>query len=167
MVEGVPKWVGPTPVVANGLLFVASNGLDDGNFIMAIRPGVGANGARTNVEWRYGRNISSVPSPVVVGDYLFSVRNGGVMACLEAKTGKLVWQERLPAPGDYYASLVAGDGKIYAISEEGVVTVIAASPVYKLLGRNVMGERCMASPAISERQVFIRSDENLFCIIAK
>lgn len=162
----MPKWVGPTPVVAGGLLFVASNGLDNDNFVMAIHPG-GGNGARANVAWRYARNISSVPSPVIVGDYLFLVRNGGIMACLEAKTGKLIWQERLPAPGDYYASLVAGDSKIYAISEEGVATVVAAKPVYELLSRNVMGERCMASPAVSDRQIFIRSDESLFCIGAK
>ncbi len=164
VVEGVPKWVSPTPVVVGGLLFVASNGLDNDNFMMAVRPGGRGNVTRNNVAWRYVRNISSASSPVVVGDHLFAVRSGGIMVCLDAKTGKLIWQERLPAPGDYYASLVAGDGKIYAISEEGIATVIAAKPVYELLSRNVMGERCMASPAVSDRQIFIRSDESLFCI---
>jgi outer membrane protein assembly factor BamB len=167
MVEGLPRWVTQTPVVANDLLFVASFGLDQYNFIMAIRPGGRGNITQNNVAWRQVRNLNSISSPVIVGDQLFVVRNGGIMACLDAKTGNLIWQERLPAPGDYYASLVAGDGKIYALSEEGIATVIAAKPVYELLGRNVLGERCLASPAISERQVFIRSDESLFCIGAK
>jgi outer membrane protein assembly factor BamB len=164
MVEGVPRWVGPTPVAAHGLLYVASNGLDPENFIMAIRPGGKGNVTRTHVAWRYGKSVSSVPSPVVVGDYLYSVRNGGIMACLNAKTGALMWEQRLPAGGNYYASPVAADGKIYLLSEEGKATVVAAKPVYELLSANDMGERCMASPAISDGQIFIRSDNHLFCI---
>lgn len=164
IVEGVPKWVGPTPVTAHGLLYVASNGLDPQNFIMSIRPGGTGNVTRSHVAWRYERAVSSVPSPVVVGDYLYAVRNGGIVTCLNAKTGARVWQERLPAGGDYYASPVAADGKIYLLSEEGVVTVIAAKPVYQLISSNDMGERCMASPAISDGRIFIRSDSSLFCI---
>ncbi|HXG63757.1 MAG TPA: PQQ-binding-like beta-propeller repeat protein [Blastocatellia bacterium] len=163
-VEGVPRWVGPTPVAAHGLLYVAANGRDPENFVMAIRPGGRGNVTKSHVAWRYDRAVSSVPSPVVVGDYLYMVRNGGIMTCLNAKTGALVWQERLPGKGDYYASPVAADGKIYLLSEEGIVTVIAARPVYQLLGTNDMGERCMASPAISDGRIFIRSDESLFCI---
>jgi outer membrane protein assembly factor BamB len=86
------------------------------------------------------------------------------MTCLEAKTGALVWQERLPGRGDYYASPVAADGKIYVLSEGGEVAVVAAKSKYELLGANQMGERCLASPAISDGQIFIRSDQNLFCI---
>jgi outer membrane protein assembly factor BamB len=70
----------------------------------------------------------------------------------------------LPGKGDYYASPVAADGKIYALSEEGVTTVIAAKPSYELISANPLGERCMASLAISDGQIFIRSDETLFCI---
>lgn len=167
LVEGLPKWINPTPVATANLLFVSANGLENDNLIMAIRPGGRGNLTASNVAWRYVRNISSTPSPVVVGDYLYAVRNGGIVACFEANTGKVIWQERLPAPGNYYASPVAGDGKIYLLSEEGVATVIAAKPVFSLLSKNVLGERCLASPAISGRELFIRSDESLFCISAK
>jgi len=154
--DGLTQWVTPTPVAAHGLLYVASNG-PGGNAIMAIRPG----GA---VAWRYDRSAPYSSSPVVVGDYLYAVKNGGVMNCLNAKTGELVWQERLPARGDYFASLVAADGKVYALSEEGEATVLAAKPSLEVLGSNRLGERCMASPAISDGKLYIRSDNTLYCI---
>lgn len=159
-VEGIPKWVCPTPVIAHGLLYVAANGLDPNNFIWALRPG------GQGIAWRYDKTVSSVASPVVVGDYLFAVRNGGVVVCLSAKTGVLLWQERLPAAarGDYYASPVAADGKIYLLSEDGVACVLAAKPVFELLSLNPLGERTMASPAISGGRIFLRSDQHLFCI---
>jgi len=163
-VEGFPRWLGPTPVVGQGLLYVAANGLDPDNFLLAIRPGGRGDITKTHVAWRYDRNISSVPSPIVVGDYLFTVRDGGVLACLNAKTGAMVWQERLAARGNYYASPVAADGKLYLLSEEGVTTVVAAKPVYELLSVNPLGERCLASPAISDGRIYLRTDDNLYCV---
>ncbi len=162
-VDGLTEWVAPTPVTAHGLLFVASNG-PGGNIIMAIRPGGSGNVTRSHVAWRYERGAPYTPSPVVVGDYLFAVRSGGLLTCLNAKTGVEVWQHRLPARGDYYASLLAGDGKIYALSEDGETTVIAAKPVYQLLSVNDMAERSMATPAVSGGRLFIRTDSALYSI---
>jgi outer membrane protein assembly factor BamB len=163
-VDGFPRWLGPTPVFGHGLLYVASNGLDPDNFLLAIRPGGRGNVTNTHVAWRYDRNISSVPSPVIVGDYLFTVRDGGILTCLNAKTGTLVWQERLAARGNYYASPVAADGKIYLLSEEGITSVVAAKPVYEPLSVNPLGERCLASPAISGGHLYLRTDNSLYCI---
>jgi len=162
-VDGLTTWVTPTPVTAHGLLYAASNG-PGGNMIMAIRPGGQGNITGTHVAWRYEKSAPYTSSPVVVGDYLYAVKNGGVMTCLNAKTGAQMWQERLPARGDYYASLVGADGKVYAMSEDGEATVLAATPSFQVLSSNQMGERCMASPAISGGQLFIRSDDHLFCI---
>ncbi|MBI1984263.1 MAG: PQQ-binding-like beta-propeller repeat protein, partial [Acidobacteria bacterium] len=128
-------------------------------------PGGRGNITGTHVAWRYNRAAPYSSSPVVVGDYLYAVKNGGVMSCLNAKTGELVWQERLPARGDYFASLVAGDAKIYALSEDGQATVVAAKPSFELVSSNDMGERCMASPAVSGGRIFIRTDESLYCIV--
>ncbi|MBI1940380.1 MAG: PQQ-like beta-propeller repeat protein [Acidobacteria bacterium] len=163
-VDGLTRWVTPTPVTAHSLLYVACNG-PGGNLIMAIRPGGRGNITGTHVAWRYNRAAPYSSSPVVVGDYLYAVKNGGVMSCLNAKTGELVWQERLPARGDYFASLVAGDAKIYALSEDGQATVVAAKPSFELVSSNDMGERCMASPAVSGGRIFIRTDESLYCIV--
>jgi outer membrane protein assembly factor BamB len=162
-VDGLTEWVAPTPVTAHGLLFVASNG-PGGNIIMAIRPGGSGNITRSHVAWRYERGAPYTPSPVVVGDYLYAVRSGGLLTCLNAKTGVEVWQQRLPARGDYYASLLAGDGKIYALSEDGEASVIAAKPTYQLLSVNDMGERSMASPAVSSGRIYIRTDSALYAI---
>jgi outer membrane protein assembly factor BamB len=163
MVDGLTTWVTPTPVAAHNLLYVASNG-PGGNIIMAIRPGGRGDITGSHVAWRFERSAPYSSSPVIVGDYLYAVKNGGVMTCLNARTGALAWQERLPARGDYFASLIAADGKVYALSENGEATVVAAKPVYELLSSNKMEERCMASPAVSDGQIFIRSDDNLFCI---
>jgi outer membrane protein assembly factor BamB len=161
--DGLTEWVAPTPVVAHGLLFVASNG-PGGNIIMAIRPGGSGNITRSHVVWRYERGAPYTPSPVVVGDYLYAVRSGGLLTCLNAKTGAEMWQQRLPARGDYYASLLAADGKIYALSEDGETTVIAAKPTYQLLSVNDMAERSMASPAVSNGRLYIRTDKALYAI---
>jgi outer membrane protein assembly factor BamB len=132
--------------------------------IMAIRPGGSGNITRTHVVWRYERGAPYTPSPVVVGDYLYAVRSGGLLTCLNAKTGAEMWQQRLPARGDYYASLLAADGKIYALSEDGETTVIAATPAYQLLSVNDVAERSMASPAVSGGRLYIRTDKTLYAI---
>ena len=160
--RGMTRWAVPIPVAAHGLLF-ATSGLG-GNVFLAIRPGGRGDITNTHLAWRYNRGAPYVPSPVVVGEYLYAVRNGGVMICLRATTGQIAWQKRLPAGGDYYASILAADGKLYTLSEEGKACVLEAGPNFNLLSVNDMNERCMATPAISNGQIFIRSDQTLFCI---
>lgn len=162
-VEGTTLWVTPTPVAAHGLLFVASDG-PGGEIFMAIRPGGRGNITNSHVAWRYERGAPYASSVVVVGDYLYGVKNGGLVTCLLAKTGQLIYQQRLPAGGSYYASPIASEGKIYTLSERGETCVFEAGPAFKLLATNNLGERCMASPAVSRGQIFVRSDKTLFCI---
>lgn len=162
-VGGLTTWVVPTPVAAHGLLFVASNG-PGGNITMAIKPGGRGDITNTHVAWRYERASPYNSSPIVVGDYLYTVKNGGVMTCLNAQTGKLAWQERLPAGGDYYASPVAAEGRLYVVSEDGEVTVVAAKPRFEVIATSSMDERTLASPAVSNGQIFIRTDSQLWAI---
>ncbi len=162
-VDGLTKWVTPTPVIGHGMLFAASNG-PGGNAVLAIRPGGRGNITKSHVAWRHKRGAPYNSSPVLVGDHLFMVKNGGVMSCLDARTGDLVWRERLPARGSYYASLVAADGKIYAVNEDGEVTVIRAGAQFEVLASSDMSERTMASPAISGGRIFIRTDEALYAV---
>lgn len=162
-VDGLSTWVIPTPVAAHGLLFVASDGIG-GDIIMAIRPGGRGNITNSHVVWRYHRSAPYNSSPIVAGDYLYAVKNGGIMTCLQAKTGQLVWQERLPARGDYYASPLAAEGRIYVINEDGDVTVLAAKPSFEVLATNRMDERTMASPAVSGGRIYIRTDLALWAL---
>lgn len=162
-VEGLTTWVTPTPVAAHGLLFVASNG-PGGNVVMAIRRGGRGDVTATHVAWRYDRSAPYSSSPVVVGDHLYTVKNGGVFTCFDARTGAVVWQERLPARGNYYASLIAGDGRVYALSEDGEASVVEAGKTFRILASNALGERTMATPAVSGGRLFIRSDASLFAV---
>jgi len=162
-VDGLTQWVTPTPAAAHGLLFVSANG-PGGAIIMAIRPGGRGNITGSHVVWRHDRAAPYSTSPVVLGDYLYAVKEGGILICLSAKTGELVYQKRLPATGSYYASPIASEGKIYTLSERGETCVVEEGSEFKVLATNEVGERCMASPAVSRGQIFIRSDSTLFCI---
>jgi outer membrane protein assembly factor BamB len=132
---------------------------------MAIRAGGRGDITSTHVAWRLDRAAPFMSSPIVVGNYLFTVRSGGVMACIDARTGQLAWQERLPgAPGDYYASPVAIDGRLYVMNEEGQVSVVTATPRFEWLGSSDMAQRTLASPAVSQGALFIRTDTHLWAI---
>jgi outer membrane protein assembly factor BamB len=160
---GLTRWVTPTPVSAHGLLYVASNG-PGGNLIMAIKPGGRGDVTNSHVVWRYTGAAPYNASPLVVGAYLYAVRNGGVIVCLDAKTGAQKFLERLPAQGSYYASPVYADGRIYTLSEDGEVTALAPKPELQVLGTSKIGERCMASPAVSDGRIIVRSDKTLYSI---
>ena len=90
---------------------------------------------------------------------------GGVAICLKSADGEIVWQERIG--GNHSASPVMAEGRIYFTNEEGESTIIEASPTFKVLAKNSLGEKTQASMAISQKQIFIRTAQNLFCIAAK
>lgn len=103
-------------------------------------------------------------SPVLYRDRLFSVTKGGGMYVLEARTGTLVWKKRLPS-GDYRSSLVAGDGKVYAVNSSGITTVIdAESETPRILSRNNLHIGSSASPAIVDGSILIRTEGHLYRI---
>lgn len=107
---------------------------------------------------------TDVPTPVTDGEHLYIVDDQGIAWCYEAATGKVVWGPERLATGTYSASPVLADGKIYAINEEGTTTVIAAGPKLEILAQNKLGEYVLASPAISEGQIFLRTDQALYAI---
>lgn len=112
--------------------------------------------------WRARRNFPDVPSPVVYGAHAYAVTNKGIATCLEVRTGKVCWTERLH--GIFEASVAAGDGKLFFCDMDGVTTVVAAGPTFQLLSRNAVGESVRASFAIREGRIFIRGDRHLFCV---
>ncbi|MHC4401685.1 MAG: outer membrane protein assembly factor BamB family protein [Planctomycetota bacterium] len=134
-----------------------------GNVLLAIRPGGRGNVTDTHVAWRVARTAPYVPSPLSYGDYVYVVKGGGIASCFDAATGNLAWKQRIGASGAYYASPVAGDGKVYLISEAGDATVLAAGPEPSVLGRSSLGERCLATPAIFGGMLYIRTQSNLYC----
>lgn len=134
-----------------------------GNVLKAIRPGGHGDVTDTHVAWRVPGQAPYVPSPLAYGDYVYLVKTGGIVSCFEATTGNQVWKERLGASGDYYASPVAGDGKLFLVSEAGKVSVLAAGPKFQLLREGSLGERCFATPAIAAGKLYLRTESNLYC----
>ncbi|MCX6901583.1 MAG: PQQ-binding-like beta-propeller repeat protein [Verrucomicrobia bacterium] len=135
-----------------------------GNVLMAIRPGGQGDATATHVAWREPRAAPYVPSPLLYEDHLYVIKEGGILSCFDPATGKLLNRQRLAATGNYYASPVAGDGKLYLVSEKGRVTVLAAGPALKVLTQSSFGERCLATPAIVGGTLYLRTERALFCL---
>jgi len=159
----------PTPFAAHDLIFVTS-GYAPIQPIYAIRPGGNGDialkdGKESNefVAWSKQRGGPYMPTPIVYGDLLYTCSNQGVMTAYNAKTGERVYQERLGGTGAAFtASPVASDGKIYLASEDGDVFVVKAGPKYELLSKNPVGEVMMATPAISDGIVIVRTISHLY-----
>lgn len=155
----------PSPVAAHGLVFVSAGSQE--KRVFAIK--VGSDGDLTNtanIIWRYNKGTAYVPSPIAVGDYLYLVTDAGALTCLDAKTGKLIYQARLPITAQFTASPVSFDGRILLFSEDGDGFVLRAGPVPEVLHVNPIGEPVYASPAISSGKIFLRGATHLFCIAA-
>ena len=116
------------------------------------------------IVWSSERGGSYMSTPVVYGDYLYLGNSNGVIRCFHAKTGEKIFEKRLGRKAGVIASLVAGDGKIYCASENGTVIVLAAGPKYEILATNHMSEPCLATPAISEGVLFVRTTQRLIAI---
>jgi len=160
---------GTRPVVGHGLVFVPT-GWSQGQ-TLAIRPGKGgefldANAAapaqamQLAVAWKSKRGTPKKPALTLVGDLLFGVEDGGVATCWEARTGDVVWTERLG--GNYSASPVFADGRLYCLGQDGAAVVIAADRTFKKLAENRLDAGCMASPAVSDDALFVRTTTHLY-----
>ena len=109
-----------------------------------------------------------MPTPLVYGDYLYTCSNNGVLTCYQAKTGERVYQQRVAGQSNAFsASPVAADGKLYFAGEDGDVFVIKAGPTYELLATNPVGGVMMATPAISDGMIFIRTIGHVYGITEK
>lgn len=149
------------PVVGHGMVYTAT-GLAKGE-LWAVRLGGRGVITDTHVAWKVTTHVPNRPSPVLVGDLLFMVhQDTGVVTCLEAKTGALVWRERLPGGGSHSASPVHAEGRLYFFSENGHCPVIAAAREFKVLAENRLDGGFMASPAVAGRALFVRTKSHLY-----
>ena len=158
------------PTSGLGLIFV-NTGWSSGQ-ILALRPGwdgevVDANGAsgrqgRLEIVWKSKRNVPKKPSMQLANDLLFTIDDGGIASCLEARTGREVWRERIG--GNYSASPLHADGRIYFFSEEGKTTVIAAERTFRKLAENTLEDGFMSSPAVAGKALILRTRTHLYRI---
>ena len=150
----------PRPVFGHGLVYIAT-GFQEPSMI-AVRADGADDVTKTHVAWRTERGAPHTPSPVLVGDELYFVSDLGVASCVDARTGALRWQQRLG--GNYSASPVYADGRIYFQNEEGMTTVIAPGPVFKKLAESELDGLMLATMAIADKSIFIRTHEALYRI---
>ncbi len=150
----------PRPVYGHGLVYIAT-GFQVPS-LLAVRADGRGDVTRTHVAWRLRRAAPLTPSPLLVGDELYVVNDMGLVTCLDAKTGDTHWRQRLG--GNVSASPVYADGRIYFQSEEGVTTVIAAGKDFQRLATNRLEGATLASMAVSDGSIFIRSESDLYRI---
>ncbi|MBL9213110.1 MAG: PQQ-binding-like beta-propeller repeat protein [Opitutaceae bacterium] len=153
----------PRPVYGAGLIFIGTgyNRAD----LLAIRPGGEGDLTDTNIVWRTTKGAPLTPSVVVVGDEVYVVSDMGVASCFDAKTGTQHWQERLE--GNYSASPLAAEGRIYFQNETGTGTVIKAGREFAKLATNKLEERTLASYGVAGKAFFIRTESSLYRIERK
>jgi outer membrane protein assembly factor BamB len=156
------------PIIAQDLIILAG-GYPLGRPMYAFRPGASGDislkdGQEKNdfLVWRAAKGSPYTPTPIAYGEHLYVCADNGIFSAYNLKTGELIYQQRLPS--SFSASPVAADGKLYMPSEDGEVFVVKAGPKFELLATNPMGESLMATPAISEGVIYVRSQKFLYSI---
>jgi outer membrane protein assembly factor BamB len=134
--------------------------------LLVLRAGGRGDITRSHLMWEFNQG-PDVPSPVSDGTHLYSINDRGIMYCLDLKTGSTVYGPQRLRPATYSGSPVLADGKIYITDEDGVTSVVQAGPKFALLAENDFAEYTLSSPAVSEGQIFIRTDTALYAIGAR
>lgn len=168
----ISKGMGPTiyttPVWGGDMLFAGSSG-PGGASVIAVKAGGNGEISDTDRLWRIERAKSAIGSGVIYQGHIYNISQDGMAQCLDAKTGKVVWEERLKGPGtrsSSWSSVVLADGKLYIPNQSGDVFVLRASPTYEVLATNSVGEATNASLAASNGDLFLRTDKSLWCFAA-
>ena len=144
-----------------------TNMVGGGKIVQAIRGGGKGDVSKSHMVWNLEnhRSPSNISSPLAIDGKLFLVKRGGISACFNANNGEEYWiQKRIRNLGNYYASPIAGDGKIYVTGENGFIVVIEQGPKLKILAKNDMGESTCATPAIADGRIYVRTLNNLYCL---
>ena len=140
--------------------------------VFAIRAGAIGNislkdekSSNKHIAWSVKKRGPYMPTPVIYRGYLYTINNNGQMDCYDFHTGERIYREKIPHKGGgFSASPVAADGKIYLSSEDGDIFVVKAGPNFEKIASNDMGELLMASPAISDKILYVRAQHHLFAI---
>lgn len=134
------------------------------NAVQAIRLGGEGDMTESAVKWRYYKTLPNVPSPLLLGDVLYLVKDGGIVTALDKKSGEVTKQGRLREAMDrYFASPVAADGKIFMAAETGKISVLEPGPQWEVVHVNDMGEEVWATPVLTDSMIYVRTRSALYC----
>ena len=165
--QGLNPLIYTSPLYADGVV-VAMGGF--GGMALAVKPGGSGDVTETRRLWHHPKTKQRIGSGVIAGGHIYILNDPGVAECFELQTGKLVWEERLRGTGpksDSWSSMVLSGDKLYAVSQSGDTFVLRASPKFELLRTNPLAETTMASLAVSDGEIFIRTYKNLWCVSEK
>jgi outer membrane protein assembly factor BamB len=146
------------PLFSDGRLILNTGA--GGSKLLAVDPAGRGDITDSNIIWKYGKAVPTRSSQLVLGDLLFMVNDSGIASCVDAREAKQDWQERFG--GDYSASPIYVDGRIYFFSEDGRTPVIEPSATYKLLAENKLGDGFMASPAVVDKAFILRTRSHVY-----
>jgi len=148
-----------SPVVFDGLVYCPTRVRP----LLVFRAGGSGDVSKSHLAWAF-QNGPDVPTPVTDGKYFYTVNDRGIVWNLDAKTGQEVYGSQRIKPAIYSSSPVLADGKIYITNEECLTTVLKAGPQFEVLAENAMGGYCLSSPAVSDGQLFLRTDQFLYAV---
>jgi outer membrane protein assembly factor BamB len=153
-----------TPLIGDGFVIVSA-GFPEKRTI-AIK--LGGNGDLTNTSnilWKYEKGTAYCASPILYGEYIYLISDKGMLTCVEAKTGKVMYEgARVPVPASFMSSPVAFDGKLLITSDDGDTFVVKAGPQHEIIRTNSLGEPVFTTPALANGKIYIRGEKNLYCI---
>ena len=130
--------------------------------LVAVKPGGAGNVTDSHIQWEFNKGIPEVPSPILYDDLIYMVSNGGVLTCLSAGGGQMVYRKRLPGLGQYVASPVVAGQNLIFVSEEGLLSVVRAGKEFKLLGQLNVKENIRVTPAVGRQNLYLRGDSHLW-----
>lgn len=130
--------------------------------ILAIKSGGKGDISSSHFLWRETENVAEVPSPLCYKDHVYIVKNGGYFSCIDALNGRLIYKTRIKGTGPYFSSPIAANNRIYVASHNGKVVVFAAGDEMKVLADNNLGEKILATPAIIDNKIYLRTDKHLY-----
>ncbi|MEP7364162.1 MAG: PQQ-binding-like beta-propeller repeat protein [Acidobacteriota bacterium] len=151
------------PVIGHGMIFFPT-GFSAGQ-LFAVRTGGQGLITDTHVAWKVKRGVSNKPSILLMDDLIYMISDAGIASCIEAKTGEVVWQQRIG--GEYSASPVYADGRLWLFSEDGKTTVLKPGRVFEQVGENRLEDGFLASPAIAGKAFYLRTRTHLYRIQEK
>ncbi|HEX6976347.1 MAG TPA: PQQ-binding-like beta-propeller repeat protein [Vicinamibacterales bacterium] len=162
--KGVQSHPIPSPVAGNGLVYLSAG--SQAKRLIAIKPGGSGDVTDTPaIAWRYDKGTAYVPSPLLLGQYFYLTNDTGILTCLDALTGKVMYEGgRPPVPATFTASLVGYGDRILQTSEDGDTFVVKAGPTHEIIRTNSVGEPVYASLALANGTVYIRGEKHLFAI---
>jgi outer membrane protein assembly factor BamB len=153
----------PKPVFGHGMIFLSSG--YDKPVLHAIRVDGKGDVTDTHIAWKLEKGAPHTPSPLLIANELYLVSDAGIASCLDAKTGKVHWSERVG--GNYSASPLLADGKIYLQNETGTGVVLKPGKTFEKLVENPLAEKTLASYAVTDGALFIRTEKHLYRISGK